>query len=125
VWDFPQPVDPVRTRVDAGGVPDRYAWEDEDQIPAELARLRNEISCELYAQLVMRLDTIEQDDVAEVAYAVAVRLRTAYRLEWAPCWADDRTDDEPLSLDSAVFHGSAGTPDRYPIFDHGWPAARS
>lgn len=108
---------------------ERYAWEDEDEIPVELARLRDAICCELYAQLAMRRETIEQADVAEVAYAVAVRLRHAYRMEWAPCWeegaAEDEAEGEPLSLDSAVFHGSAGTLDRYPIFDHGWPSVRS
>jgi hypothetical protein len=108
-----------------------------DDISDDVARLRNAIACELNAQLGMRGETIVLADVPEVAYAVAVRLRYAFRIEWAPLWADDEGaddegaddegDDAPLGSDAAVFHASAmpdpdRTPDdRYPIFDHGWP----
>ncbi|NUT31746.1 MAG: hypothetical protein HOV79_01600 [Hamadaea sp.] len=88
----------------------------------DLARLRNAVSCELMMQLGMRDEHIELEDVPEVAYAVAVRLRHAFRIEWAPTWADDREDDDSLGPDAATFHGSA-LPEgvRFPVFDHGWP----
>jgi hypothetical protein len=97
-----------------------------DDISADVARLRNAIACELNAQLGMRGETIILADVPEVAYAVAMRLRHAFRIEWAPRW-DDEDDDGPLGSDAAVFHASAMSEpgrepgDRYPIFDHGWP----
>jgi hypothetical protein len=100
-----------------------------DEIPAELARFRNAIACELHAQLAMRGETINLADIPEVAYAVAVQLGHTFRVEWAPRWADERDDDGSLSLDAAVFYGSTlpngdnhGPTDRYPIFDHGWPS---
>ncbi|MDQ7909168.1 hypothetical protein RB614_32070 [Phytohabitans sp. ZYX-F-186] len=93
-----------------------------EDVPAEVARLRNAISCELYAQLALRGETIDQAAVPEVAYAVAMRLREAFTIEWAPRWDDDPDDDGSLGLDAAVFHASAvPAADRYPIFDHGWP----
>jgi hypothetical protein len=98
-----------------------------DDIPADVARLQNAIACELHAQLGMRGETIILADLPEVAYAVAMRLRQAFLIEWAPRWADDEGDDGPLGSDAAVFHASAmsdpgrAADDRYPIFDHGWP----
>ena len=90
----------------------------------DVVRLRNAVSCELMAQLDMR-DVINLADVAEVAYAVAVRLGRDFRIEWAPTGQCDLKDDESLGLDSAVFYGSAmpsgsvqKSSDRYPIFDH-------
>lgn len=93
-----------------------------DEIPAEVARLRNAISCELHAQLALRGETIDLAAVPEVAYAVAARLWQAFAIEWAPRWADEPDDDGSLGVDAAVFHASAlPAADRYPIFDHGWP----
>jgi len=99
-----------------------------EAIPAELALLRNTVACELHWQLGMRGEKILLIDVAEVAYAVAVRLRQAYRIECVPLPEGDRCDDESLGLDGATFYGSAlaagdlrTPPDRYPIFDHDWP----
>lgn len=104
---------------------DRAAADGSDEISTELARLRNAIACELHAQLALRNETINLADVPEVAYAVAAQLRYAFRIEYSPRWESDREDDESLGLDGAVFYGSAiaeeRTPDRYPIFDHGWP----
>ncbi len=87
----------------------------DDELPPELARLRNEIACGLYAQLPIRNETIDQEDVAGVAHALVVRLIQSYRFEWVRP-ADD-PDDEEWSLDAATFHGSHLGPSRYPIFD--------
>jgi hypothetical protein len=87
----------------------------DDELPPHLARLRNEIACGLYAQLPIRNETIEQEDVAGVAYALVVRLIQSFRFEWVRP-ADD-ADDEEWSLDAATFHGSHLGPGRYPIFD--------
>jgi hypothetical protein len=94
----------------------------DNDMPADLARLRNLIACELYDQLHLRLGHLEQEDIPEVAYAIARRAERAYRIEWAPVWEDD-TDDDLDSPDAASFHGSAlpAEPERFPIFDHGWP----
>jgi hypothetical protein len=88
----------------------------DDELPPEVARLRNDISCALYNQLPIRNETIRQEDVPGVAYAVAVRLLQSFRIEWTPVVEED--DDESVSLDAATFHGSAlGSAGRYPIFD--------
>lgn len=87
----------------------------DDELPPDLARLRNEIACGLYAQLPIRNESIEQEDVAEVAYALAVRLTQGFRLEWAR--PAEVPDDGEWSLDAATFHGSNLGPGRYPIFD--------
>jgi hypothetical protein len=100
---------------------DRPASYESADIPAELACLRNAISCELHAQLAMRDETINLVDVPEVAYAVAVQLTRAFRIARTPLWEYEREDDESLGPDAATFYGSA-VPDRYPIFDHGWPS---
>ncbi|GAA1804354.1 hypothetical protein [Planosporangium flavigriseum] len=95
-----------------------------DETSAELARLRNAIACELHAQLALRGETINLAEVTEVAYAVAIQLGKAFRIEWAPGQESDRDDDDPLSLDAAVFYGSAMPTEgneRYPIFDREWP----
>jgi hypothetical protein len=109
----------------------RVAVDVSDQIPAELARLRNAIACELHAQFALRGETLNLVDIPEIAYAVAVQLGHAFRIEWAPEWAGEPDDDGSFGPDSAVFHGSAlptgdgqEPVDRYPIFDHGWPARR-
>ena len=93
----------------------------------DMARLRNAVSCELMAQLDIREGVINLADVAEVAYAVAVRLGHEFRLEWAPPWQYDSEDDESLGPDGATFDGSTmpsgsdqRVPELYPIFDHGW-----
>jgi len=90
-----------------------------DDLPGELARLRNAVACELHAQLALRGEHIDLAEVPEDAYAVAVQLSRQFHI--AEQWpvADD---DDPLSLDSATFHASDLPTDRYPIFDHGWPA---
>ena len=89
----------------------------EDELPTEVARLRNEIACALYDQLPIRNETIEQEDVPEVAYALARRLLVAYRLERIP-GPDEADDADEVSLDAATFYGSALSPaSRYPIFD--------
>ncbi|HEX8347007.1 MAG TPA: hypothetical protein VF657_20055 [Actinoplanes sp.] len=105
----------------------------DDELSADMVRLGNAISCELHAQLAMRGEAILLADVPEVAYTIAMQLRHAFRIEWAPRWVDEgagdgEDDDAPLGSDAAVFHGSAtsdretpGAADRYPIFDHGWP----
>jgi hypothetical protein len=107
---------------------DRHASDEREEISVELARLRNAIACELHAQLAMRCETINLADIPEVAYAVAANLGQSFRIEWASRWEPDRDDDESLGLDSAVFYGSTlqadhgqGQPNRFPIFDHGWP----
>jgi hypothetical protein len=75
----------------------------QDETPVELARLRNAISCELHAQLAMRGEAITLEEVPEVAYAVAVQLGRAFRIEWAPSWDEDR-DEDFFSLDAATYH---------------------
>ncbi|MGC9665255.1 hypothetical protein ACNTMW_01730 [Planosporangium sp. 12N6] len=87
-----------------------------DDLSAADARLRNAIACELHAQLAMRGETIELADVPEVAYAVAVQLRHAFHVEWAPRWADEPADDGSWSLDAARWR-----PD---VHDHGDVAGR-
>jgi hypothetical protein len=61
---------------------------DED-LPEDVARLRNAIACELHAQLAMRCETINLADLPEVAYAVAVQLGRQFRIEWAPRWEEE------------------------------------
>ena len=105
-------------------MPDRTTPNPHDQIPTDLVGLRNAVSCELHAQLTLRGESIELADVPGVAYAVAVQLRRQYRIE---PYRADLADDDSLGLDGATFHASAmphTSPDRYPIFDHGWPSAR-
>jgi hypothetical protein len=92
----------------------------DDELPPDLARLRNEIAKGLYAQLPIRNETIEQEDVPGVAYALARRLLLSYRMERIalPNEAGDEVGDEDeVSLDAATFHGSALGSARYPIFD--------
>jgi hypothetical protein len=100
--------------------------ESDGDLSADLVRLRNAVACELHGQLALRGETIGLSDVCGVADAVVRALRHAFRIEWAPPWAEG-DDDGPLGSDAAVFHGSSlpdpeapGTADRYPIFDHGW-----
>jgi hypothetical protein len=76
-------------------------------------RLRNEIACELYAQLPIRNEVIEQEDVTGVAYAVAVRLLRAFQIRWIP----PLDDDDTVGPDAATFHGSLLGDARYPMFD--------
>jgi hypothetical protein len=76
-------------------------------------RLRNEIACELYAQLLIRDDAIAQPDITGVAYAVAVRLQRAFQVQWVP----PLDEDDTLGPDAATFHGSVLGDARYPIFD--------
>jgi hypothetical protein len=54
----------------------------DDELPTDLARLRNEIATGLYAQLPIRHESIEQEDVLGVAHALVIRLVQAYRFEW-------------------------------------------
>jgi hypothetical protein len=79
-------------------------------------RLRNEIACELYAQLPIRNESIEQEDIAGVAYATAVRLLRTFQIRWIP----PLDEDDTLGPDAATFHGSTLGDARYPIFD--WEA---
>lgn len=79
----------------------------DDDLPAQLGRLRNEISAELYAQLMIR-DEIGQEDVGGVAYAIAQRLRRTFRIEWEP-WEDEGETDtisEMISADAATWRVS-------------------
>jgi hypothetical protein len=76
-------------------------------------RLRNEIACELYAQLPIRNEMIEQEDVTGVAYAVAVRLLRAFQIRWIP----PLDEDDTVGPDAATFHGSLLGGARYPMFD--------
>ena len=85
----------------------------DDELPPDLARLRNEITCGLYAQLPIRNESIEQEDVAGVADALVRRLVQSFRIEWVP----PPRDDDDLSPDAATFHGSMLGRSRYPIFD--------
>jgi hypothetical protein len=91
----------------------------DDDLPHGLGQLRNEIAAELYAQLPLRDEAIEQEDVLGVAYALTVRLSRTFRFEWAPEWGDEPAPEEPWSLDAATFYGSAlrSRPAVYPIFD--------
>jgi hypothetical protein len=94
----------------------------DDELPPDLARLRNEISRGLYAQLPIHNEAIQQEDVPGVAYALARRLVLAYRMEpvGTPREANDDDEDgdgDDVSLDAATFRGSALGPARYPIFD--------
>jgi hypothetical protein len=60
-----------------------YAMDSiDDELPPDLARLRNEIACGLYAQLPIRNESIEQADVPGVAYALVTRLVQSFRIEW-------------------------------------------
>ena len=119
------------SRSTVSAMSDRMTPDAGDEISTELARLRNAVACELHAQLAMRGEVIDLAAVPEVAYAVAVQLGHEFRIEPAPSSHGDLSDDETLGLDGAAFYGSA-TPDaddrrsadRYPIFDHGWPARR-
>ena len=86
----------------------------DDELPPDLAQLRNEIAKGLYAQLPIRNETIEQEDVPEVAYALARRLAQTFRFEWT---AVPEEEEDEVSLDAATFHGSALGSARYPIFD--------
>ncbi|MEV7230106.1 MULTISPECIES: hypothetical protein [Polymorphospora] len=106
----------------------RPASED-DQIPPDLARVRDEVACELYAQLALRGETIDQADVCGVAHSVAVRLGGRFRIEERPGPDAGPGDDDSLGLDGATFHGSVlpggdgrGPSERYPVFDRAWPA---
>lgn len=108
---------------------DRTASDASDEISTELACLRNTVACELHAQLAMRGEAINLVDVCEVALAVAVRLGREFRIERTSSQQGDLIDDDSLGLDDAAFYGSVmpnendqGSPDRYPIFDYGWPA---
>jgi hypothetical protein len=107
----------------------RMASDASNQILMELARLRNAVARELHAQLAMRGEIVELADVPEVAYAVAVQLGREFRIQCHPLQCHELDDDESLGPDSAAFYGSAlpagdneRSSDRYPIFDHGWPA---
>ena len=102
-----------------------------DDLPIELARVRIAVTRELYAQLALRAFKIEQADLPGVAYAVAVQLGREFRIE-CDLPPPGEQDDETLGVDGAAFYGSAlrsgdgqNPADRYPIFDHGWPARRS
>jgi len=99
-----------------------------DDLPIELARVQAAVARELYAQLALRGWTLDQADLPGVAYAVAVQLGREFRIEYG-LPPPGEPDDESLGLDGAAFYGSAlrgdgdrNPSDRYPIFDHGWPA---
>jgi hypothetical protein len=97
----------------------------DEELPAELVRLRNDISCELYAQLLIRDDSIGQADVPGAAYAVAVRLLRNFDIRWAPVWAATEAaagEDDGIGPDAATFRGSALSDARFPVFD--WEAGR-
>lgn len=109
---------------------DRTAPEASDEMPIELAHLRNAVARELQAQLALRGEMIDLAAVPEVAYAVAVQLGREFRIECDPSRPGRLHDDESLGLDGAAFYGSAlpsrddpEPSDRYPIFDHGWPTS--
>jgi hypothetical protein len=53
---------------------DEYTVGDEDGLSPGLASVRNAIACELYAQLPLRNQAINQEDIPGVAYAVTVAL---------------------------------------------------
>jgi hypothetical protein len=76
-------------------------------------RLRNEIACELYAQLLIRDDAIEQPDITGVGGPVAGRRPRALQVQWTP----PLDEDDTLGPDAATFHGSVLGDARYPIFD--------
>jgi hypothetical protein len=106
----------------------RIAPDASDEVPIELARLRNAVAREMHAQLALRGEKIDLADVPEVAYTVAVQLDREFRIEYDAAGHLGSDNDEFLSLDSAAFNGSAlpngddrRPSDRYPIFDHGWP----
>jgi hypothetical protein len=87
-------------------------------------RLRWAITCELDAQLWMRADRIRREDIDGISEAIVERLAHAFRIEWAPRWAEQPADDETLSLDAATFHAAHLRPgERFPVFDHDWPTA--
>jgi hypothetical protein len=52
-----------------------------DEVPIELARLRNAVARELHAQLALRGEMIDLAEVPEVAHVVAVQLRREFRIE--------------------------------------------
>ncbi|HZM74493.1 MAG TPA: hypothetical protein VFC19_02140 [Candidatus Limnocylindrales bacterium] len=68
-------------------------------------RLRHEIAKELYAQLPLRNESIRQEDVTGVAYAIAARLWCTFRIEWSPDWDDQPESDELISPDAATYQG--------------------
>ncbi|GIH02923.1 hypothetical protein Rhe02_09900 [Rhizocola hellebori] len=81
-------------------------WDDDEEIPAALAWVRNSVARELDAQLGLRGEVIVLADVCEIAYAVAVRLGLEFGIERRP-WPDsDPREESSLDLDSAVFYGS-------------------
>lgn len=92
----------------------------DDEFPPVTACVRNAVARELREQVMLRGDSIELADVAEVAYAVAVQLGREFTLEQH---RDEPADDDSLGPDGATFNASALPPapsDRYPIFDRSW-----
>jgi hypothetical protein len=91
----------------------------DDDLPFDLACVRNAVARELHAQLAMRGEKLELEHLPEVAYAVAVQLAREFRIQVDPS-RYTRRDEEALSLDSASFYGSnqeqhGSVPGRYPI----------
>lgn len=76
----------------------------DDELPTDLARLRNDIATGLYAQLAIRHESIEQEDVLGVAHALVVRLVQSYRIEWIR--PPEPEDDTEWSLDAYTWRSS-------------------
>ena len=74
--------------------------------PQDLAKLRIEIARELYAQVLLRNEYIEQEDVTGVAEAIAAQLWRTFALRWSPDWDETPHEDDQLSLDSATWRES-------------------
>jgi hypothetical protein len=101
----------------------KLAGLDED-LPFDLACVRNAVARELHAQLAMRGEKLELEHLPEAAYAVAVQLAREFQIRVDPSQYI-RPDEDALSLDSAAFYGSkfygsnqeqhGDLPDRYPI----------
>ncbi|HEX6073831.1 MAG TPA: hypothetical protein VFZ32_01035 [Micromonosporaceae bacterium] len=56
---------------------DEYAVGNEDGLPPDLADVRDAIAREMYAQICLRNEVIQQEDIPGVAYAVTVMLDRA------------------------------------------------
>jgi hypothetical protein len=72
----------------------------------DLAKLRLEIARELYAQVLIRNEHIEQEDVTGVAEAIAAQLSRTFILRWAPDWDEAPPEDDQWSLDAARWRAS-------------------
>lgn len=61
-------------------MPDEYTVGNEDGLSADLVQVRDAIAREMYAQVCLRNEMIQQADIPGVAYAITVMLDRTYLL---------------------------------------------